>query len=554
MTIPSPALVTQHAVQPMPRLALLLFCAAYVIPGVFGRDPWRNADVTAAGIMKAMADGRVSWLAPSLGGVPVEVALLPHWIGAAFIRVLSPAVDPMLAARLPFALLLALTLVCTWYAAFHLARTSAAQPVAFAFGGEADPVDYARATADSALLALIATLGLLQLGHETTPELVQLFATSMLLWSLAASPFRTLRARLAVLAALPVLAASGAPSMAIIFGLLGTVICWRSAYDQARSFAAWVAMATIAAAAIAFDSGTWGWRLAFDPGLDQVVQIARQWAWFTWPAGPLALWTLWRWRRQLFNRHVSVPLATVAVAMASGVWMGGSDRALLLALPGLALLAAFSLPTLRRSASAAVDWFSMLFFTIGVVFIWAMYIAMQTGVPARWSANVAKLAPGFEPHFSLLTLLLAAAGTVAWFALVRWRTGRHQQAIWKSLVIPAGGVALCWLLLMSLWLPLLDFARSYRQVVERVDVHVGDAQCIAARGFNTSAIASFELLGHHPVDARPDAARSGRCDALVHISRRPAAEALDGWELVAALRRPTDRTELVSIYRRAVAR
>ena len=30
-----------------PRLALLLFCAAYVLPGLFGRDPWRNADLTA---------------------------------------------------------------------------------------------------------------------------------------------------------------------------------------------------------------------------------------------------------------------------------------------------------------------------------------------------------------------------------------------------------------------------------------------------------------------------------------------------------------------------
>ena len=46
------------------------------------------------------------------------------------------------------------------------------QPVAFAFGGEASPLDYARAIADAALLALIASLGLLQLGHETTPELV----------------------------------------------------------------------------------------------------------------------------------------------------------------------------------------------------------------------------------------------------------------------------------------------------------------------------------------------------------------------------------------------
>ena len=69
-----------------------------------------------------------------------------------------------------------LVLVLTWYTTYHLARTEAAQPLPFAFGGEATPVDYARAIADGALLALIATLGLLQLGHETTPELAQLAA------------------------------------------------------------------------------------------------------------------------------------------------------------------------------------------------------------------------------------------------------------------------------------------------------------------------------------------------------------------------------------------
>ena len=64
--------------------------------------------------------------------------MLPYWLGAAFISALSPSLDPALAARIPFALLLGMVLMLTWYAAFHLARTEAAQPVAFAFGGEAD--------------------------------------------------------------------------------------------------------------------------------------------------------------------------------------------------------------------------------------------------------------------------------------------------------------------------------------------------------------------------------------------------------------------------------
>ena len=80
-----------------------------------------------------------------------------------------------------------MALALTWYAAYHLARAESAQPLPFAFGGEATPTDYARAIADGALLALIASLGLLQLGHETTPELVQLVALALFLYGLAAS-------------------------------------------------------------------------------------------------------------------------------------------------------------------------------------------------------------------------------------------------------------------------------------------------------------------------------------------------------------------------------
>jgi 4-amino-4-deoxy-L-arabinose transferase-like glycosyltransferase len=133
-----------------------------VLPGVFGRDPWKNADITAFGQMLAMAEGRTSWLTPALGGVPTDASPLPNWLGAAFIMATSSWLDASVAVRIPFALLLALTLAALWYACFALARTEAAQPLPFAFGGEAQGIDYARAIADASILALVGTLGLLQ--------------------------------------------------------------------------------------------------------------------------------------------------------------------------------------------------------------------------------------------------------------------------------------------------------------------------------------------------------------------------------------------------------
>jgi hypothetical protein len=548
---PSPALVAQRAVQRLPRLALLLLCAAYVLPGLFRRDPWRNADQTAFGYMLAIAEGRTGWLSPLIGGLPPENAVLPHWLGAASIWLLSPAINAPMAARVPFGLLLAGVLALTWYTTFHLARTEAAQPVAFAFGGEATPVDYARAMADGALLALIASLGLLQLGHETTPELAQLFAAALVLWACAAAPYRGWRARIAIVVGLPLLAASGAPAMAALFGAAAAVITTRSNYPAGRSFAPWAVLATALAAVVALALDTWGWRVAFEASAAQGLQLLRLWLWFLWPVWLLALWTLWRWRRHLNKRHIALPLALALVSLAACIAGGGFDRALMLGLPGFAVLAAFALPTLQRGASAAIDWFSVFFFSIAATAIWVVYAAIVTGTPARPAANVAKLAPGFAMAFSLAPFLLALAGTLAWLALVRWRSGRHQHALWKSLVLPAGGVALSWLLLMTLWLPLLDYARSNRPWVARLAPHVPAGACVAAPDYPRSAVAALEQYGRWTVEARsrPDPV----CAVMLLQARRgqPTTVVPAGWDVVARIRRPTDRDEQTLVLRRS---
>lgn len=553
MNTPNPALVTERGARALPRLPLLLLCAAYVLPGVIGRDPWRNADLAAFGQMAAMASGRTSWWMPTLGGIAGDTGLLPHWLGAGFIAALSPAVDPALAARLPFALLLAAALALTWYTTFHLARTDAALPLPFAFGGEADPVAYARAISDGAVLALMASLGLLQLGHETTPELAQLAATTLFLYALAAAPYRPMRSRMAVLAALPALAGSGAPSMAMAMGLGGTLVCVFSSYPQVRRYAPWIAGGALLAALTAQGLGAWRWR---SPGLElaQLPGIVRQWAWFMWPGWLFALWTLWRWRRHLMHRHLSVPLVALLVALGANLAMGGSDRALMLGLPGVAVLAALALPTFRRSTAAAVDWFSMLLFTVAAAFVWLMYVAMHTGVPSKPAANLARLAQGFEPVFSWPGLLLALAGTASWIWLVRWRTGRHREALWKSLVLPAGGVALCWLLVMTLWLPVLDFARSPRLWIQRVAAHVPPDACVAAPAATAATVAALEYFGGWRVDARRDAAPID-CAYLVLISRtRPLPAAPPGYERIAEVQRPTERDERTLVFRRVGAR
>jgi len=146
----SPAIVAQSAVRRLPRWALLGLCAAYVMAGFWGRGPWKNGDIAALGYMLELAGGHTPWLNPLLAGLPPETdGLLAYWLGAWAVMLAPAGWSPEVVTRLPFIGMLVLTLVATWYGVYYLARSPRAQPVAFAFGGEARPNDYARALAVS---------------------------------------------------------------------------------------------------------------------------------------------------------------------------------------------------------------------------------------------------------------------------------------------------------------------------------------------------------------------------------------------------------------------
>ena len=528
----------------------MLLCAAYLLPGQFGREPWKNADITAFGYMSSLAEGRSPWTAPALAGLPGDGALLPYWLGALSIKAL-PFIDAANAARVPFALLLAATLALIWYSTQHLARTEAAQPVAFAFGGEASPVDYARALADGAVLATIASVGLLQLGHETTPELVQLSGVALFMWVLAAAPTRPRVAAASAVVALTVVAASGAPTIALGLGATGFAICQWSRYPGALGLRPSLILGMLAGALVAWEGHAWAWRAAIH--WNSLWQLLRLSAWFLWPGWLLALWTLWRWRHHLTYRHIAVPSVGVAVALVASLSMGGSDRALMLAVPGIAVLAAFALPTLKRSAGSAIDWFSVFFFTALAIAIWVFYVGMMTGTPAKAAQRIAALLPGFEPHFSPALLVLAILGTAAWLALVRWRTARVQHALWKSLVLPASGVALSWLLMLTLGLPAFDYARSYRPWVYLVAQHVPNGVCVAAQ-LPRSALAALENYSNWRIDAQGDVVKNSECPyLLIDENRRNLVSTPAGWELVAHLHRPSERDESTAVFRKTTA-
>ncbi|MES2512353.1 MAG: hypothetical protein V4625_20685 [Pseudomonadota bacterium] len=575
MNKPSPAIIAQSAVRRLPRLALLLFCLAYVLPGFFGRSPWKVEDIATFGVTQELASGAGNWLAPQLLGQANGFdALAPYWLGALAIKCL-PFLDPAMAVRIPFGLLLILTLLATWYAVYYLARSPLAQPVAFAFGGEASPLDYARAIADAGVLALIASLGLAQLSHETTPALAQLGFTALVFYAMAASPYRratkVFGPALGLFVGMTGLALSGAPTLALLFGTGGALVEWthmrwannarhsEPRVDAKRRSWQWVLLIlgiTLFVGALAHVLDLWRWRIHLPGTGEQAAwtdwrKLGRLLLWFTWPTWPLALWTLYRWRRQLASRHVALPLWFAAMAVGATLTTPAADRSLLLSLPPLAALAAFALPTFKRSVASLIDWFTLLFFTGCAFIIWVVWIAMQTGVPRQPAANVARLAPGFEPSFSWFAFLAAALATIAWAWLVKWRAGKQRAAVWKSLVLPAGGATLCWLLLMTLWLPLLDYARSYGPMSRQVARMVDKNQCVEIYGVSSAQAAAFQY--HGKLELRQATTQPACPFLLVDADAQTTlgnTVQLPDWAFLATIKRPTDKNENMLLYRR----
>ena len=204
-----PYLVTSADAARLPRWIPLLFCAVYVLAGLFGRDPWRTDDAIGFGIAHTMATGNsIDWLLPNVQGqlVPDEGGPLPFWVGALgmhaarlFNTLLASffghaadgwRIAPDLAMRLTAAAGIALAMTLLWYAARNLAVRPEIQPQD-PFGAGASPQDFGHAVADAALLAVLACFGLIAPIHETTANASQVLCVALHLFGLSVASSMT---------------------------------------------------------------------------------------------------------------------------------------------------------------------------------------------------------------------------------------------------------------------------------------------------------------------------------------------------------------------------
>jgi 4-amino-4-deoxy-L-arabinose transferase-like glycosyltransferase len=558
--------LTASATSALPRWLLLAICIVYASFGLFGRDPWKNEDAAGFGVMWTMANGTLKdWLLPNLVGKALTAdGPFVYWFGAGFIRLLSPWVDASNASRVVTGLLFCLACAFVWYTAYLLGRRDEAQPFKYAFGGEPEPRDYGRTLADGALLILLACFGLAERGHETTPQLAQFAGTAMLLYGLVRSCDKPIQGALIWGAAIGFVGLSSSP--VLVLALLICTLAMTIIVREVRPFHLLVLGVPVAVVLIGTyvwavlhlypDDGEWWlrqwWRTSFDSFSGSPIQAlsyaVKNLPLFTWPAWPLAIWTFVSWSGLRRSPHVAVPVSVIGPLLVLVILQSHqSNRLFMLLLPPLSVLATFALPTLKRGAINAIDWFAMLSFTLLATFVWLVWTAGLYGFPAPLARNLARLAPGFQPEFKVLSFVCAVAVTLCWFSLARWRLARHPKVLWRSVVLSSAGTTLMWVLLMTLWLPVVNYSRTYRDVAEQIADHLpADYTCISPVRLGDAQIATFAYFGgmHFAFDED--------CDVILRQDTQdygePSSISTFEWKLVWEGRRVADRDERFRLY------
>jgi 4-amino-4-deoxy-L-arabinose transferase-like glycosyltransferase len=531
---------------PNSGIGLLIIAGAYLLLGTVGHDPWKADDVIGIDAAWSMMQGE-GWLVPKIAGDTYFAnPPLYFWVSALTGKLLGwalPAHDALRLASVVFGALL------------------------FAGMGVTAGSLYGSQTRGAAVLLALGCIGLLVHIHDANPTIALL---ACLPW--AVHGLNLLRERpgkggaiagwaigLGFLAADWIALLTLVP-LAILLPVISSQ--WRN-----RAALTGIAFALILGGAIAC---SWPslliWRhpealpLWFQAslaemrfGLDQWPRVVGYFGllpWYAFPVLPLALWSLWLERRSLSQPGVVLPvLYFVASVFALSVTADPRSATALPLLPPLVLLAARGAGSLRRGAANGFDWFAMMTFSIFGGLVWLGWVAMLTGAPAQLANRFTKLEPGFSLAFSAAAFGVALVLSLAWIWLVTTlpRSPLRSTAHW------AGGLVMFWGLLTTLWLPWIDYGKSYRSLSGSLAAALpAQRGCIAGYNVGEAQRASFHYFDNI-VTVRGYARDASACDLmLVFTPNRasPAYSAGPRWQKIWEGRRPGDRNELFRLYRR----
>jgi 4-amino-4-deoxy-L-arabinose transferase-like glycosyltransferase len=439
-----------------------------MVPGLVGRDPWKADEAYSFGLVLNMVQTG-DFVVPTLGSDPfMEKPPIFYITSAFFTKLFSPPLEMHVAARAS----------CVFYMLLALAAVGLSSREVNGPG-----------TGWLAALLLIGSVGLVHTAHMLMTDVSLVAGYALGLYGLL------LGARMPWVGGL--ICGTGAGLALLSKGLIGpgalgvTVLClplfksWRwKAYAQllggiGLAVLPWL---TIWPLALYRRSPTlfmeWFWdnnlgrflgksAIAGDKPTSRFFYFGVLLV-FGLPSLPLAVWRLWK---GLESRQAGSPLlqdprlptVVLASVVLFGVLSSSWQKRSLYATPLLAPLAILGAGGLRcgipdRAARMLNCGLAWLFSTAAFIF-WFAWLAQFTGWPPMALSRIHAVLPDYLPSFHVTEFLVALLATAGWTALLL----RHQRAADFLAIHWASGAALLYLLVMTLWLPVVNGNMTYRR-------------------------------------------------------------------------------------------
>ncbi len=519
---------------------LILLCAVWLLLGLISHEPWKPLEPDAISTIKNVLDNG-NYLAPtSASSNQLSNPPLYYLSAALTAKVFSGILPIHDGARIATGLWMLITLLMTGMAGRELWGRGVGRQTTFILIGSIGLVSAHLISPAASALAGIATCfyglalakrrpyrasGLLGLGIGVSFLSTGLLPLSIILLAGIALPcfFKHWRTpRFAKVAGMALLISSP-----VVLGW--SLLCLNL---EPSLFYGWLAKSTVVMA---------------NHGHLYFLKLL---PWYAWPSLPLAIWGVWRYRTHLLNQPKFQLCITFFIAAFINIGFLGEHKniyALPLLIP-LTILAGGSIETLKRGAASALNWFGLVLFGLMGSLIWVGWGAMMSGSPEKLKERLIFLSGLTKLDFSIFALVSASAITLIWL----FATFRSKHSNRSAVTNWAIGMTFTWTLLMTLWLPMIDSARSYRDVFTSLkNVLPTDYACITSENMGPDQL---DLL-HYYADVKTQPSQPGEepnCDLFLIQDKRNPSEVMLGqsWLYIWGGKRISERKESFRLFQR----
>lgn len=479
------------------RILFVLLAAAWILPGTIGRSPWKADEAYTYGLVHHIADTG-DWVVPELGGEPFMQKPPLMFVTAAICgKLFGGLVGTDTAFRLAVVIFQVLTLVALGVAGRELLGQGKGWYVPALF---------------------IGCVGFMHLSHMLICDvsLVTGFAVAF-----AGLVFAGRRAVLG-----GVLLGTGAGIAFMSKGLIGPGLIGLTALALpfcGRNWRTAPYFGTLVVAAVASLPWVFIWPVALyqrspelfkqwflDNNLGRFLGAARvgrpnslglggerekfylEVPWFAWPAFPLLCVLFWKEGRAAWKRP-GVQLGLVGLVIIVAVLSVSRNSRTLYGLPMLIPACQAGGYGVAHLPSRWAEWVRKscaLVFGSVIVLAWLGWLLQIAGwLPGELEEILHKAVPDYQPVFQWLAFLSALAATVVW---VWWMMSQPREDNRTAALNWSAGISLCYLLVMTLFLPLVESNMSYQHLARLRPIMSGINGEVMSSGLGEPQRAMFD--------------------------------------------------------------